>query len=137
MKTSTEYPPNYNEIIKVFPNLENHKPIFTYGETIYNPFKAELRPDIEHHESIHTKQQGDYPEVWWYQYLTDIQFRKEQEIEAYGEQLLFAKQAGAKGKLYDWIKEKIAQALSGELYKLDITYQEAESKIRNYVKTNS
>ena len=137
MKISTEYPPNINDIKKVFPNLEKHKPLFAYGDTIYNPFKAEIRPDLEHHESTHSKQQGDYPEVWWYKYLTNQQFRLEQEIEAYGEQYLFAIKAGVKGKMKDWLKEKLAQSLSGELYGNLLTYGEAESKLRNYVKTNS
>lgn len=135
MKIVEEYPPNYNEIFQVFPNLEEHRPIFAYGDTIYNPFKVKVTPDLEVHESTHTKQQGNSPEIWWTKYLFDKHFRLEQEIEAYGEQLRFI-QGKVGGKLYDWVKQKMAEALSGELYGNLLTYGEAESKIRNYAKNS-
>lgn len=129
-----ELPPNYELIKTVFPNCEERKAVFTYGENIYNPFNANITPDIEYHESIHTKQQGSNIDEWWLKYCNDKVFRLEQEIEAYGEQLAFAVKNGVRGKLYDWIKEKLAQALSGELYGNMISYQEAESRIRHYAK---
>jgi len=134
MKILEQNPPNIDDIKRIFPHYKNHKPVFSYGNTIYNPFKIKLTPDLERHEQVHSERQGEYPEVWWYRYLTDKEFRLEEELVAYGEQLKFAKNNGVRGKLYDWAKENMAQALSGELYGNLISYGEAESKIRNYVK---
>lgn len=138
MKIVETFPPNYDLIQIVFPNCEKHEAIFCYGDTIHNPFKVEVRSDLEHHESIHQKQQGDNPDLWWSKYLQDEQFRLEQEKEAYGEQLLFSKKLdGVNRNMYDWLKEKIAESLSSELYGNLISYQEAERFLRCYVKENS
>ncbi len=134
MKIKDEYPPNIEDIKKVFTNLEKHKPIFCYSDTIYNPFKVNVTPDLHVHEGVHQRQQGDYPDVWWYKYLTDMSFRLDQEIEAYGEQLKFVKDNGVRGKLFDWIKDKIAMSLSSDLYGNIISYAKAESAVRNYAK---
>jgi len=131
-----EFPPNYEMIKIVFPACEERKAIFSYGKYIYNPFNANLTPDVEYHESIHAKQQGDNPDVWWNRYCTDKEFRLSQEIEAYGEQLAYAVKAGVRGRMYDWIKDKLAQSLSGELYGGIISYAQAESTIRHYAKNH-
>lgn len=135
MKTAETYPPNY-ETICLFLSPPEHS-LFCYGDTIYNPSKREILPDAIHHESVHSKQQGDNPDVWYNKYLTDGSFRLLQEVEAYGEQFIFAKdaihKAGETNKMADWVLSTMAQALSTD-YKLDISYGEAESKIRNYAK---
>ncbi len=133
MKIVNEFPPNFTNIEFVFPNLREHKPIFAYGDTIYNPYEIEVGKDLEIHEEVHSKQQGDDPETWWNKYLTDTEFRLSQEIEAYGTQYAFAKKY-VNRKLSDWLKDKLAKALSGKLYGELLSFQEAESKIRNYAK---
>ncbi len=125
------YPPNYKELNQVLGPLAPHKPVFTYGDVIYNPFGREITPDIEYHEKIHSKQQGQYPEVWYYKYLYDKKFRLEQEIEAYGFQYLYAKKH-VSGKLLEWVRKNMAEALSGAAYGNLLSYGQAESKIRNY-----
>lgn len=132
MEIKETYPPNYDQIKEYFPNLQSHQPIFAYGKVIYNPFKVNVTPDLEYHESIHSRQQGEYPDVWWYQYFTDLNFRLEAELEAYCEQYKFALDNGVTGKLKEWIREKIALALSGDLYGNLISYGEADSKLRHY-----
>jgi hypothetical protein len=134
MKVSNTYPPNYDSILAVFPNLKAHKPIFCYGDTIFNPFNAEITPDLEAHEEVHSKQQGHDPHLWWGRYLTDKEFRLSQEIEAYGTQYALISKLVDDRKLVEWFKEKTAQALSGELYGNLLTYGQAVSKIRNYAK---
>lgn len=135
MKILTEFPPNYAQIQLVFKEIEKHKPIFCYGDTIYNPFKREITPDLDKHEEVHSKQQGLYPDQWWGQYLNDRDFRLQQEIEAYGTQYAFVKSFVKNTKLLEWLKENMADALSGELYGNLLSYGEAESKIRNYAKS--
>src|SRR4051794_40352326 len=89
MQIKNNFPPNIELIRAVLPVPPDAT--FCYGDTIYNPSGKELPQDIQLHESIHSKQQGDDPETWWNRYLIDIDFRRDQEIEAYGEQFAFAK----------------------------------------------
>jgi hypothetical protein len=136
MKIIENYPPNFNKIKSVFNNTEEHRAIFSYGDTIYNPYKVEVTPDLERHEQKHSEQQGTLPEVWWDEYLNNKHFRLEQEIEAYGEQIIFLSEIITDYKLLEWFKEKIAQALSGDLYGNMLNYGQAVSKLRHYVKNN-
>lgn len=149
MKIVKDFPPNF-ELIKQALSQANEHCTYCYGDTIYRPDGAELRPDIIHHESIHTLQQGDNPDAWWYSYLTDPNFRREQEISAYGEQYLYAKKAiedaadkaSSQGKILSAGKnnllraglESMATALSGPAYGNLMSFGEAVSKIRNYGK---
>ncbi len=136
MKIVTEFPPNF-EIIKLsLGNIEEHTPIFCYGDTIYNPFNIDVTPDLEMHEEVHSQQQGADPATWWHYYLQDRDFRLKQEIEAYGKQYALALKIAPR-KLSDWVKEKCAQSLSSELYNLGITYHQAESLIRKQAKIST
>ena len=125
-------------MLAAFPNIEKQYPVFCYGDTIYNPFDQTITPDIEHHESIHSRQQGDYPEVWYERYINEPSFRLEQEIEAYGSQYAFLKyilkDISQGAKIIEWKKEKMAEALSSPLYGSLLPYAVAESKIRSYGK---
>lgn len=131
-----DFPPNIEMIKIFFPHLEEYKPVFCYGDTLYNPFKAKLTIDIEVHEEVHSKQQGTDPEGWYYNYFHDIHFRLKQEIEAYGTQLQFINSLHLPSKMREWKEEKLAEGLSSPLYGSMVSYAEAKSKIRNYAKTN-
>jgi len=133
LEIKEDYPPNYLEIQSVLGNVGVYKPIFCYGKVIYNPFKREITPDIEIHEQVHSKQQGDYPDVWYYKYLHDRDFRTKQEIEAYGAQYAFAKRF-VKGEVLEWALTNMAEALSGSIYDTGLSLGEAESKIRTLAK---
>ena len=129
-----QYPPNYDQMTEAFGDLKKYSPVFAYAPHIYNPFGRNLTEDVIHHETVHIFRQGDLPEIWYYKYVNDPAFRLEEEVIAYGSQLLFAKQKGIRGALLDWIKEKLAMELSGEAYGSLCTYGEAEAKIRNFIK---
>ena len=63
--------------------------IFTYGDTIHNPFNVALDAELIRHEETHMEQQEGHPDVakvWWDRYIQDPQFRLDQEAEAYGAQ---------------------------------------------------
>ena len=147
MKIKKAKPPNYDEILLYLP--VNDRSVFCYGDTIYNPSGKDLLEDLIVHEEVHSRQQGEYPDVWWYRYLTEPQFRLEQEIEAYGEQYAFAKRhiekaarevppghelAAGKTKLLKFALENMSEALSGPEYGSLITQAEAVSKIRAHAK---
>lgn len=131
MRQSTDYPPNYREILDAIPAVLNTKPIFCYGDTIYNPHGREITPDLELHEAVHTRQQGASPEAWWSRYLSDADFRLAQELEAYGEQFALVKRH-MRGRLRDYALNSMAQALSGATYGHLLSHGEAVSKIRRY-----
>lgn len=134
MESSNEYPPNYSEILVAFSDIEKFKPIFAYGDTIYNPFKRAIPADIVFHESIHMRQQGNYPDIWWNQYLNNEEFRLNQELEAYGEQYAFVVRNIPSNKMNKAALFSMAQALSGESYGSLLSFSEAESKIKKYAK---
>lgn len=132
MKKIQAYPPNI-DVIRTVLHPETGA-IFCYGDTLYNPDNRKLSLDVEAHEMVHSEQQGDNPDAWWAKYLSDREFRLDQELQAYGRQWLFAKEHVKDKKLLEWAKESMALALSGESYGSLIAYGEAESKIRNYAK---
>lgn len=89
MKIVYEYPPNYDVLKKVF-NLGDHENvIFTYGDTLYVPQgeKTKLDKPLMKHEEKHSEQQLAIGASWWWdRFLSEPQFRLEQELEAYREQ---------------------------------------------------
>lgn len=133
MKVVTDSPPNIG-LIRLALNPPPHA-IFCYGHTIFNPTGKDIDKDIEYHESIHARQQGNNPDNWWNRYLTDQDFRQKAEIEAYSAQYHFNKQLYDQDKLPSkllyWRLDKMAEALSSD-YKLDLNFNQAKSKIRNY-----
>lgn len=148
-----EFPPNF-ELIKGMLPLAGSDHTYCYAGKIYNPSGVELPIDREYHEFIHARQQSAYGDVdlWWSKYLSDAQFRLDQEIEAYGEQYKLAKQSiqdeadrlamlstpkrigGGVNAILQMAKESMARALSGPEYGSLISYSEAESAIRRYGK---
>lgn len=137
MKIVEEYPPNYQTIILHLPAVKDGEAIFCYGDTIYNPYKKTITPDLEVHEYKHKEQQGGMPDLWYEQYLTGPAFRLRQEIEAYGEQYKFIStnlNPPMPNKLKNWALDNMAKALSGTLYGNMIGHNEAKCKIRNYAK---
>ena len=115
-------PPIYDRCVEMFGVNWDDGVIFTYGDTIY------CKNDIpEHkilHESVHIKQQGDESDKWWDKYFEDVNFRLQQEIEAYlaeNKILNKIKDRNTRFKL----KEFNARCLSGKMYGNIISYQEA------------
>ena len=133
MKIVEKFPPNWTQIqlaLKI-----KDKPIFCYGDTIYNPYKEEVTPDRHYHEYIHSEQQEKIGiQNWWEQYLTNTDFRLNQELEAYGEQLIWVKKHVTDRKFIQMMLENYADALSSGTYGNMLEYGEAESKLRNYAK---
>ena len=136
MKILNQKPQNYSQIVEALGDVSKYNPVFCYGDTIYNPFGREITPDVEHHESIHSRQQAQFtsPDDWYSRYLTDKKFRYEMELEAYSEQYSFGKEIVKKNKLTDAFLDSLASELCGEAYGLGLTFGEARSKIRNFAR---
>ena len=136
-KILKQYPPNYEQIRSFFP-VHQHEPIFAFGDYIYTPHAEEIPEDIIVHEHVHLWQQKQYqtPEIWWNKYIFDKEFRKHEETEAYNEQ-------------YKWVKKNLgtkaseealfeyANNLSSNLYRLNISYNEASKAIKKYGKAGN
>lgn len=131
MRVVDDYPPNFRDIASAIPAVADSKPIYCYGDAIYNPHGREITADLQMHEQVHSKQQGDSPETWWLRYLSDPAFRLSQELEAYGVQYTVVRPL-LRGQMRQWALESMAKALSGATYGSLISHGEAVSKIRNY-----
>lgn len=131
------WPPNIAEIKQHF-DLEAHdrtfKPVFAYGDTIFNPHQIVIPPDVEYHEMVHLEQQKLFvsPDFWWLKYCLDSNFRQSQEVEAYAAQLVFIKKHIPKA--YREALDELASHLSSPMYRLNLTKYQAETLIRKKVK---
>lgn len=119
-----EYPPNYEDICAHIPAVKRQPSIvFTYAPTIYSPAGVKLPPDLVVHEEVHIERQTN-PAEWWDRYLTDIEFRLNEELEAYRAQYVWAlhnyKRAYRRVLLWSMAKD-----LSGAMYGKIVTKQEA------------
>lgn len=130
MKIIKEYPPNIEEIKKVF-DIEGKPVVFTYGEVLYNPTGGEIPQHLLVHEETHTKQQGDDPAGWWRKYISDQKFRLDQELEAYKKQYKFyCMQTANRNKRFELL-QRIARDLSSKVYGNIISFNDAFKLIRN------
>lgn len=132
-----DYPPNFEIIKAVLPHASDRF-VYCYGDKVYVPDGHEVTPDILFHESIHARQQGNDPDVWWKRYLTDRGFRLNQEVEAYGEQYAWLC-AHVKGSnaFKKWALSSMADALSGVNYEGLMSYGAAESAIKRYARNKT
>lgn len=122
------YPPNIDDIKKVL-NIGKNV-IFTFGNTIYNPSGGDIDLPLMAHEQTHSIQQENIgPEEWWKKYLSDNNFRLEQELQAYKIQYKYycnvIKDRNARYKFLN----RIASDLSSEVYGNLISKSDALSKI--------
>lgn len=118
------YPPNYKEVVAVFPAVKKHTPIFCYGKTIYYTHASEPDQAKIIHESVHSQRQGDNPQLWWERYLVDIQFRFFEEMIAHRAELAYFKDAGRKTRRFQL--HQIAKNLSSPLYGGMVTRKAAQ-----------
>lgn len=123
MKILNQFPPNYDEIARRF-NLKGAKPIFTFGDIIYNPHDGEITEDLIAHEEVHCKQHESYGiDAWWTRYLDDAEFRLSQEVPAYQAQY---KKLLTMPRDYRRARTKMIVAdLSGPMYGNLITKEQA------------
>lgn len=86
MESVPRRPPNWAEIIRVFPQVEHREGIlFAWGDKIYNPSNVPIPTQLLAHECTHSLQHKEIgtPEEWWKLYLVSRTFRLAQELEAH------------------------------------------------------
>ncbi len=128
MEIKNQWPPNIEDIRKVF-DLKGFRPVFIYDGKLYNPYGLPIAPDLMIHEQVHEKQQsGMGAENWWKLYLTNKQFRLEQEVEAYQAQAKYV-EANYNRKDRKILRKEFPRHLSSKLYGNLINKQQAEEII--------
>lgn len=122
------FPPNINKIWERF-ELLGQPVVFTYGNTLYNPFGGTISQDLMVHEQVHEAVQTKMGvEKWWDKYLEDDKFRLDEEVLAYKTQYNFVKQTMSR-QVTRALLDKICKDLSGVIYGKLVTYDEAEKLI--------
>lgn len=91
-------PPNFELILKAFPDAGKAGVIFAYGKDIYSPYGEWIPPALIAHEAVHQRRQlaindhagapGSGIEVWWDKYVHDTEFRYREELAAHAEEYL-------------------------------------------------
>lgn len=130
-KVREEKPPIFDACAAAF--QINPRVVFTYGDTLYNPFKLHLPEDLVEHEKVHMAQQGhsdDGAALWWGRYLRDEKFRLAQETAAYGRQYaVLRRMTSDREQLAKWLNA-LAGSLSGPLYGGCVGHMEAALLIK-------
>lgn len=131
MKIALTWPPNI-ATIRAALDISGVEPVFTYGDTIYNPYKHHIDAALMAHEETHERQQRDGgPDLWWQRYLDDPQFRAEQEIAAYRAQFRKLKKLRAKRDSLAMCLKDWAGNLAGPMYGGCVPYAVAMVRIKS------
>lgn len=129
IKYSTKIPPVYQQCKKQFGVSWDKGIVMTYGDTVYSKFGENLSDDLIAHEATHVKQQTAMgKELWWDKYFADKKFRLSQEIEAYKNQMKFARLNYQK-KHIDWLYNKLCEDMS-RIYGGMCTFEEAQEILK-------
>ncbi len=125
MKIEIAKPPNFEEILKVFPRAGDYGVIFAWGYTIFNPSAVKISPPLMAHEEVHGRRQrdADYTDhavdLWWHDYLTDPEFRYQEEVLAHAAE--FRAQTPRDRNLRAMLAIRTAQRLIAPLYNYGVT----------------
>lgn len=123
-KTLYLFPPNYHDINRAF-DVRGKPIIFAYGDTIYNPSRIKLPPQLIAHEAVHQARQGNNPRGWWERYIAEPAFRLDEEIPAHiAEYKVMADRADCEIYLF-----RIAGRLASPLYGSLISAERARAVI--------
>lgn len=127
-----KYPPNINDIRKVLTVPETA--IFTYGSDLYIPSNGRIDEPLFKHEQVHERQQNKMGvKQWWKRYISDLNFRLSQEIEAHQVQYREAKKLIKDRNRLSLYGLRLASSLASEQYGNIISQQDAYNAIRSEI----
>ncbi len=110
-------PPNFVAIKAVFPQANEKTTVFAFGEFIYVPSGSDLAPEILEHELVHCERQlKQGVDEWWAQYLTDPEFRYEEELLAHRAELKKLCELYPNRRQRRYFIQHVAKKLSAQLY---------------------
>lgn len=123
-------PPIYNEIV-AHGITPPETAVYTYGDDIYIPSGGEPDAFLIRHEQTHVVQQSQIgARVWWTQWIADLKFRVDQEVEAYQKQLRLFRTVRKDRNEQARFAFGLAQQMSGPMYGYSITFEQAFRRIR-------
>ncbi len=129
MEILIEQPPILDKILKA--GMKPQKTtIFAYKGKIYNPSGVDIPADILVHEEVHLKRQEGAEDDWYDKYLTDKEFRLNEEILAFREQYKFYCEMVRDRNLRARYLHSLAKNLSSEVYGGIIKLDEAINKLK-------
>ena len=127
-------PPNFDDILKVFPMADMPHILFSYGHTIYCPTPGKIPIEVLKHEFVHCQRQGTNEDgiiEWWDKYLKDIDFRYvEEKIAHIAEYVKACELSGCRQERRRHLKN-ISKRLSSKLYGNMVTLQAAKTTLKN------
>lgn len=132
MHTVNAFPPGYEAIAATF-DLRGIKPIFAWGDKIFNPHGIAIGPELLAHERVH----GDRQKLnaagaagWWQRYLADPKFRLEEELLAHrAEYRAYCANGNFTRNQRRIVLRHIAQRLASRLYGSMIALHDAKVAI--------
>lgn len=132
MQIVRDRPPNFAQIVEVFPSARRESVIFTYGDKIYSLSSSEISPALMEHELVHSIRQGKTVaeiEDWWRKYLEHDQFRYEEELLAHQAEYRHFITNDANRQTKRRQLATIAKRLSSPLYGSMLTVSQAKRAI--------
>src|SRR6267378_274894 len=118
-------PPNFADIVAVFPDANKPGVIFAYDGRVYAPGFARIRTELQFHEQIHVERQQKDSKTWWDRYLIDPTFRLEEELLAHRAEYRAYCQRHSNPMKKRLALINIAAKLSSPLYGSMITVEDA------------
>ena len=108
--------------------------VWSWGNKVFNPLGIEIPPEILAHEKVHGERQSSDPvriNAWWDKYLTDAQFRYDEELVAHRAEwhAYFRRRPG---KDNTEVLNKIAERLASSLYGGCCTVAQAKDAIQDW-----
>lgn len=118
-------PPIYDRLVKKFNVSMENGLIIAYYPNIHCLFKV---PDLKIvHEAVHlVRQEQMGVSFWWEKYLEDEQFRLEEELLAYGQEIRAIKELDISRNERRFLLKEIYENLSSSMYGNLITKEEAK-----------
>jgi hypothetical protein len=125
-------PPNFDKIVAVLPDAAQSGVMFAYDGKVYWPGgKGPLTRELNDHEAVHLERQKHQGlDSWWEQYLTDVNFRYNEELLAHrAEYRTFCKRHINPIKRHQFLRQ-IAKRLASSLYAAGLTDERAAIEIQ-------
>lgn len=127
------YPPIIDDIVKVFPSVKQTRGvIFSWGAQVFNPDNIHITNSLLEHEWVHRQRQTENEDSilkWWELYLTDMEFRLNEEILGHKAELKHELWLIKDRNRRNMIMHHIAARLAGPIYGNIISLSEAKRRL--------
>lgn len=122
-------PPNFDQIVLVFPQAANKNTLFAFADTIYVSSCDINLPDfLIAHETVHLERQGWNEQgayEWWDKYLKDHDFRYHEELLGHRAEYERITKFNTSRPFKRRTLKEIAKRLTNPLYKFTVSREQA------------